>query len=585
MQFFLERQVAGALARPCLSRVVPCMMGWLGVGTLKLSEPGFWLELRKRNITLKYPAQMEATNSDTFKLAARWKKLMTEFIGLLGAAFILAQSASADGGPPSKMVGMYVHQHWPYRHPYAARTWTVEDWRGYADGLHRLGYNAVLIWPVLETMPEPLTPSDAANLRKIERVIEMLHHEFDMRVYIALCPNVIANDKAAVKRSFQERHFFSCDDRVDPGDPGAMRQLIERRTRLLAPLKNMDGVAIIDSDPGGYPGSSNQEFANLLMEHRKLLDRLRPGIELCYWMHAGWLGYGRFYETGKLSFSTEAEQLDVLLRLNALNPEPWGIANGLAVAKKMGVAERVISFNYGRIEGEPSFPMSNFGGNTAYDGGAQPGPRGVMGNAQTHCIQLPNTFAFARGAAGKPVVDADYAAFADDLIPGLGETILRAWKALAGSDPVAMRASAVELAGVPARRLKPGPLKGLLFGSPRRFVKDLTMMLRVRAGFESLRVAVGRVAAAKIWQYQHGYENTWWWPDLDDVLRKLDAPEVTAVLETRFDPFAPPRLLPGETPFQYVARKLCEEESNTPRLLNGLEAAWRRMASGAKTRD
>ena len=62
-----------------------------------------------------------------------------------------------------KMVGMYVHQHWPYHHPYAARTWTVDDWTGYADGLHRLGFNTIMIWPVLETMPEPLTPSDRAN--------------------------------------------------------------------------------------------------------------------------------------------------------------------------------------------------------------------------------------------------------------------------------------------------------------------------------------------------------------------------------------------------------------------------------------
>ena len=39
----------------------------------------------------------------------------------------------------NKLVGMYVHQHWPYNHPYAARTWAYEDWHGYLDGLHRLG--------------------------------------------------------------------------------------------------------------------------------------------------------------------------------------------------------------------------------------------------------------------------------------------------------------------------------------------------------------------------------------------------------------------------------------------------------------
>ncbi|MFH1571399.1 MAG: hypothetical protein ABIL09_25640, partial [Gemmatimonadota bacterium] len=80
------------------------------------------------------------------------------------------------------LVGMYVHQHWPYRHPYAARTWTEADWRGYAGGLGVLGYNAVMIWPVLETMPTPLTASDRASLEKLERVIGMLQGELGMAV-------------------------------------------------------------------------------------------------------------------------------------------------------------------------------------------------------------------------------------------------------------------------------------------------------------------------------------------------------------------------------------------------------------------
>jgi hypothetical protein len=55
-----------------------------------------------------------------------------------------------------------------------------------------------------------------------------------------------------------------------------------------------------------------------------------------------------------------------------------------------------------------------------------------MGNAQTHCLQLPNTFAFARGAAGLPLGEQDYVRFADDLIPGQGTLIVQAWRALAG---------------------------------------------------------------------------------------------------------------------------------------------------------
>jgi hypothetical protein len=510
-------------------------------------------------------------------------------ISLAAAALAGVSAARAADEVPGKIVGMYIHQHWPYNHPYAARTWTLEDWRGYADGLKKLGYNSMLIWPVMETMPDPLTPSDSANLRKISRVIDMLHKEFGMRAYIVLCPNVMARNEEARKATFQKRHFFYCDMRVNPGDPAAMKRMMEWRAKLLAPLAKMDGLVIIDSDPGGYPDSSNEEFVNLLVDHRKLLDTLRPGIELIYWMHAGWRGYGRFYKTGDmLSPSTDAERTETLELLKERNPEPWGVANGLVFAKKLGIADRVLSFNYGRIEGEPSFPMCNFGGNIAYEGGVSPGPRGVMGNAQTHCIQLPNTFAFARGAMGKPVTDADYVDFADDLIPGMGETIVRAWKTLAGNDAAAMCACAAELMKIPSNRLKPGRLKGLLFGSSRRFMNDLSMMLRVRATFLALHTAMDHgtnvkealdefVTATTTWQHQHGYECSVGWWGLDESLRKLNSPEVNTFLDHRFNPFVPQNLLPGETPFACVARELRDEETSTTRLLKALRAAQHEM--------
>ena len=499
------------------------------------------------------------------------------------ALIVVSLRAAENTPPPSRLVGMYIHQHWPYNHPYAARTWTLEDWRGYADGLKKLGYNAMLIWPMLETMPDPLTPSDEAYLAKIKTVIDMLHTEMEMRVYVVLCANTGCNNEEAAKATFENRHFFSSDIRVNPGDPAAMKRLTDWRAKLLAPLATMDGVAIIDSDPTGYPGSTNEEFVDLLVGHRKMLDTLRPNIELYYWMHAGWAGYGRFYETGVLSFSTDEENTDILKRLIAKNPEPWGLANGLKVAEKLRIADRVISFNYGRIEAEPSFPMTNFGGVAAYEGGSSPGPRGVMANAQTHCVQLPNTFAFARGAQGRPVTESDYVGFAEDLIPGMGTTIARSWKALAGTDPNEMRKCATELTSRANSSVKTGPLKGLLFGDPQRFLHDLTAMLRLRSAFETLRLATDHggspkkelvefIDAAQAWQHQTGYENTWTWPGLSDVLRKLGSAEVNAVLDSQYNPFVAPELRTGEKPFQYIARKLREEESYTPRLLQALEA-------------
>src|SRR5690606_34709638 len=99
---------------------------------------------------------------------------------VLASVLCVAPAARGEEVPMApKALVMYIHQHWSYNHPDAARTWTLEDWTGYLDGIHRLGYNTVLIWPVLETMPNPLTESDKANLEKIARVIDIAHRDYD----------------------------------------------------------------------------------------------------------------------------------------------------------------------------------------------------------------------------------------------------------------------------------------------------------------------------------------------------------------------------------------------------------------------
>src|SRR5262249_12834112 len=158
------------------------------------------------------------------------------------------------------------------------------------------------------------TASDVAGIQKLAEVIDMLHGEFGLRVLMVLCPNVAPDDEAAARATFEKRHFFYSDRRGHPGDRAAMAELMTPRERLIGPLHAVDGVCIIDSDPGGYPGSPNQEFVDLLVAHRRLFDSLRPGIEIIYWIHTGWLGYRRFYETGVLSFSTDEENTDCLSR-------------------------------------------------------------------------------------------------------------------------------------------------------------------------------------------------------------------------------------------------------------------------------
>ena len=227
--------------------------------------------------------------------------------------------------------------------------------------------------------------------------------------------------------------------------------------------------------------------------------------------------------------------------LKERNPAPWGLARGLELAQKLGLESKVINLNYGAIEGEPSFPMTNFGGPGAYNAGRNLGPRGTLGNAQTHCLQLPNTFAFARGARGLPLGDRDYIQFANDLIVGRGALIFSAWQALGGSDSRRMRQVAGQVQPLVKEKLEPGPLRGLLFGDAHRFMKDLYLMLRTRAALVDFldasrdhRPILGPyaefVAWVERWQLVHGFEGVWGWGDLETALEKTQQPGAAGVL-------------------------------------------------------
>ena len=506
-------------------------------------------------------------------------------LAVVWAAAAMAAAPGEARALTNDIVGLYIHQHWPYHYPYAARTWRVEDYRAYCGGLKAIGYNTIMIWPVLETVPSPMTDSDRANLTKIATVIDMLHNELHMRVDIVLCPNVGVKDAEARKATFEQRHFFYCDTRENPADPKALAALIERRREVFRPLRNVDGVAIIDSDPGGYPGSTNPEFVNLLLAHRRLFDSLRPGIELVYWVHVGWPAYGRHYAGGKFGYNSEAEYVEALTLLKQANPEPWGIANGLPYAQKVGVADRVVSYNYGRIEGEPSLPMTRFDYAGAYEAGHSKGPRGVMGNAQTHCVQLPNTFAFARGAAGKPVAREDFVQFANDLIPGQGELIVQCWESLEQPGTGKVRDLAARLDKLSAKGMEAGPLHGLLFDNPQRFVTDLAYMLLLKAAYNDFVTASESgqgvkpalkefVDALASWQQRTGYENMWSWPKLGETLARLHSPPVDKVM--RRDILNPARD-EGTTPLERVANSLARNETFTPNLVQALRETLKTM--------
>jgi len=228
------------------------------------------------------------------------------------------------------MLGMYVHTHWAYRHPYAARTWTPDDWRGYLEGLAQLGYDLVMIWPQLDCMPAEPNESDRAWLRTLGGAIDLAHERLGMTVAVVVCPNTIGNDKAAGCR-FTERPYFVCERKIDPSDPGQMAAFLAARRDQLEPLARADALAIIDSDPGGCPGSTNEQFADLVAGQVNVFRSFSPSAEFVYWMLIGWEPYCRFWADrdrgarGGWQEPTAEDFVAVLRLMTERIAEPWSL--------------------------------------------------------------------------------------------------------------------------------------------------------------------------------------------------------------------------------------------------------------------
>jgi hypothetical protein len=227
--------------------------------------------------------------------------------------------------------------------------------------------------------------------------------------------------------------------------------------------------------------------------------------ELYYWMLDGWENYNRFWaEAEQQAAGGPAPVLRIELpafeqTLSAMKrkiAEPWGVLASLDAHVKatdeLVLADKRFFFPYGIIEGEPSFPLTNFDPKACaavmqYLKGPRY-PRGFMANAQTHVLQLPNTFFIAeafRGGSSPP----DLAAFGESFLPGMGAALASAWAAIGLADASAQREASDKLRlrlSINDRLAAGGPCAGLLFGDPVRFVNDLADNLLLRAATTDL---------------------------------------------------------------------------------------------------
>lgn len=433
--------------------------------------------------------------------------------------------------PDFALRGMYAHQHWDYRFPYALRTWRVEDWNRYVDLLAYFRYNLFQIWSMAGIMPVPLSPADEAFLRKYPAVIEHAHRNHGMEVWIGECANNVC-EKSGLP-PLEARDYFGAETLKNPGDPQQLRELMDARRVLYSIVDNADGYWIIDSDPGRWPGSPADQFVDILVANRRVIDetsRLGPRAKLVYWMWQSW-GTGSRQENWLQTVRGLKQRVHAPLWFSACWPDHTRIVG------EEGVSSTTIYYPYNAVEPEPSMPFTTVVPERlrrAVAVGAEHREfAGTMGNAQTPLVQLPNIAYFGRSAwrvddrsVSRERIAADLARL---IFPARARELARGWLALAASDPDEARAAALDLEQLLARQAlgPPGPVGWKITPRPELVVEDLVMMLNLHVSGMAFRrkaedpnapdeevIALFRdyVLLTVAWRHRNGFKKSPWDP-------------------------------------------------------------------------
>ena len=310
------------------------------------------------------------------------------------------------------------------------------------------------------------------------------------------------------------RPYFRCERKIDPRDSEEVQQFLTARERVFKLIADADTLTIINSDPGGYVGSSNAEFVGLVQRQVELFRRFNEHASFAYWMLYGWETYNDFWarmaackrQDSVLEHPSPASELDVDVFVETLTllrdrvAEPWEVYVGFdehfEATKRLGMVDKRAYFPYGLIESEPSFPLIEYSPAAIAAGvarlSADARPRGLLGNAQTHCLQLPHLYLFAHYGRGGTEHNIAIPEFGDSLLPGHGAMLARAWQAIGGGDPQAQRSLAATVRSRIGGSHRLGPCLGLLFGDADRFLRDLADNLLVCAALIELGSVLAR---------------------------------------------------------------------------------------------
>jgi hypothetical protein len=424
---------------------------------------------------------------------------------------------------------------WSFNYPYSFRRWSEQDWKNYIDILSYQNVNLLYLWPFMEIMPVPLSKEDQAYLEECRRVVEYAQKCHGMEVWIMQCTNRVANDRLGVEDPRLRPYWRPAQKDLNPGDPQDFKAIMNSREALYRIVNNVDGVCNIDSDPGEWPGSPLSDYLKVLNGCRALLDQINihhKDTKLIDWM---WTGWG---VQPKQIFNRHNQVLTIQMLKRDL-PEPWELVAGqnsfLTICRDEHVLEKTILLQYGLIEGEPAYPITDPRMNGMRDAFNKyllkyPKIAGVMGNLETPLLQFPEMYFFTTN-----IWDPSYRVHTNEevladvselLYPDHAKLIAECFLALQQKDAANAQASADQLEplvhGDKLGRL--GVFGRKLFPDHLIVARSLLLQLRYRAAQEKFAQIpadlteseyVKRIAnyleAYLAWDTAHGWHALWGW--------------------------------------------------------------------------
>lgn len=345
--------------------------------------------------------------------------------------------------------GFYLHASWQYDYPFAVRTWSRDDYAGMFKLLRSLGLNRVMIWPMTELAPPPMSEDDRRHFHDFRRVIEDAR-DTGLECWLVFCANLTTTvDVRGVP--FKDRVFYPNKRTLRLDVPVEFDAYMTHLADILGCLNNADGYVFIDGDPGGYAGAQPAEFLRMLQGVRDALDRVAVGRrpKVVPWVWSGWGAHGD--EIGDFWNVDLREFVRPFLAALKQTPpaEPWellpgrsvrdGHANGrinFALAEEAGLLDRSTLLTYEIIEFEPTPPgfvdqLSDIRRVIREELPLAGQVRGIMGNAQQPICGIHNLFYFARCASDPAWLDkSDEEALSAlaEFLGGPKELLVPAWR-------------------------------------------------------------------------------------------------------------------------------------------------------------